>query len=599
MENTILPGFTYSEDPNLNASINRAFSFAKKEASNPVGMISTNQGIEALNKAKTTEANLTPSPKTETTPSVPTKATPTKVRLLNPNTMQEISFEDAGVNRKTIEDYIGSGYQVAEASGNIPSWLNTAGDPTAKAQRNLNTAREERDAAVEQLKNLNVDADPALNTLLTGITSLWDSRIADMERSNIGRKSAIATTGVRIGSQFTGGQGGMFGGVIAEEERQGIQRISALQAEKMAALAEARNAYKNQKWSEYSKLVDIAEKKYTSQLNEVKELNNKVAEQNKLLTDQIKQEKERTYKEFTKPVQDIIAEAAKNGAPEGIITAIEGAKSLSEAVKAAGGYLQTGSGMVAEYNFYKRDAESRGLFPLSFDEYQTRDANRKVSLARAAQPVAGTNLTSQQQAVFNRIVDKYNSSEAIKALDRASSLKSIIQNVKDNPNSAAGQLNLIYAYIKGLDTDSAVREGEIDLVRSINSYLDKFQLSLERVASGKPVTEKVALEIANEASKLISAIEETAKRKRAVFDAQAKQNGDAVYGAWKGFRDTLEQQGSLTDELNSTAQESKKIVDDFITSRPDMAETISGLYEVEGATDETILEYLRANGLIQ
>ena len=183
--------------------------------------------------------------------------------------------------------------------------------------------------------------------------------------------------------------------------------------------------------------------------------------------------------------------------------------------------------------------------------------------------MAGTELTTQQQAVFNRIIDKFNASEAIKAMDRASKLRDIIAEVEKNPNSPAQQLNLIYAYIKGLDTESAVREGEIDLVRSINSYLGKFQLAFEKITSGKPITAKVALEIANGSKTLINSIENTAKRKTAVFDAQAKQNGNAVYGAWKGFRETMEKsQFNIGDEIINSEQEAEYNLKNYIQNNP-------------------------------
>jgi len=206
-----------------------------------------------------------------------------------------------------------------------------------------------------------------------------------------------------------------------------------------------------------------------------------------------------------------------------------------------------GTGIVGEYNFYKADQRARGLPTVGFDEYQTLDTNRKRSIAAAAN-VAGSDLNTIEAAVFNKIVDKYNASPAIKALDKANMLKNIANEVLADPSNATSQLALIYSYIKGLDTDSAVKEGEIDLVRSIQSYLNTFQTSLERVTSGKPVSTDAATKIANGSLKLIESIENTAKRKEADFKAQAKVNGTKVLGAWDDYRTSAQE---YKDELSN------------------------------------------------
>lgn len=268
-------------------------------------------------------------------------------------------------------------------------------------------------------------------------------------------------------------------------------------------------------------------------------------------------------------IEKMVVDLGKTGAPNEVIDLVSNSRSVAEAVKNAGEYLVTGSGMVSEYLYYKRQAESAGQIPKSFEDYQNEDANRKKSIA-AAGVTAGTDLNSKELAVFNRIVEEFNASEAIKALDRASRLNDILTEIEEDPNNASQQLNLIYAYIKGLDTDSAVREGEIDLVRSINSYLGKFQLAFERINSGKPVTGDVAKQIASSARTLIESISQTANRKKAVFDAQAKQNGTNVYSAWKSFSDAASTSyADLASTMVVTEEEAKGKVIQYGSDNPD------------------------------
>lgn len=153
--------------------------------------------------------------------------------------------------------------------------------------------------------------------------------------------------------------------------------------------------------------------------------------------------------------------------------------------------------------------------------------------------VEGTPLSTTQVNTFNRFAEKLNSSEAIKALDRANNLQNIVAAVKQNPAGASNQLALIYSYIKGLDTDSAVREGEIDLVQSIQPYLRKYQTAFERVTDGKLINEKTALEIANGAETVINSIRSTARNKIASFDEQARRNGTNFYNEWTQYTQSV------------------------------------------------------------
>jgi len=161
-----------------------------------------------------------------------------------------------------------------------------------QADTDLTNAKAERDAATTKLKNIDVSNDPALQQSLANISAQWNTRIADMERINKSREAAITTTGIRLGSRFTGGAGGMFGSIISEEERQGVSRIAGLEAQKHGALLSATSAYREQKWTEYAKFVDLAETKYKDQVAEVNKLNEAQVAQDKIIQERLKQERQ-------------------------------------------------------------------------------------------------------------------------------------------------------------------------------------------------------------------------------------------------------------------------------------------------------------------
>jgi hypothetical protein len=451
-----------------------------------------------------------------------------------------------------------------------------------KAEDSRNKVVDDRSKAYDSLAIANTAATQAsINTLRT----TYNITRQEMQEANAKTAKGAQTVALRTGQARYAPDS--TAKVIEGIQMSGLKNLQNLDAKYVSAVAEAESALSQKNYTLAKEKYDEMYKAKNDTLTEIRKQQDEVRK--------IADEWRKNQKEEEKSISDIAKDAAKNGASGETIDSIMNSGSLAGAIKTAGSYLQTGSGIVAEYMFYKRDSEARGVVPMDFDDYQTRDANRKVSLASAATG-AGTNLNSKEQAVFNKIVDKYNASEAIKARDRASNLKEIVAAVEKDPENAASQLNLIYAYIKGLDTDSAVREGEIDLVKSIDSYTGKFQNEFDRIGKGRSIRPEVAKQIAQGAKDLIATITKTAERKEAVYRAQAKQNGNNVYDAVDGFFASV---GETYGDLVNEGLEAKQTVDTYIQSNPADAENIAKMYEVEGTTDEDVLDYLRSKGKIK
>lgn len=189
------------------------------------------------------------------------------------------------------------------------------------------------------------------------------------------------------------------------------------------------------------------------------------------------------------------------------------------------------SGAPAEYEYYKKQEEAAGRTPISFNEYQNQDANRKAIIQKI---VDGTNMSQQQINTFNSIVNKYNQSPLVRALDRTPVLKSTIEQVRKDPTSGPSQLNLVYSYIQALDTyQSSVREGELNLVNSIDSKTGKLQNYIQQIQNGQIVRPDVIKEIADAAENIVNTIDSAAKTKTKSFAAQADVSG--VGDAWTKF----------------------------------------------------------------
>jgi hypothetical protein len=232
-------------------------------------------------------------------------------------------------------------------------------------------------------------------------------------------------------------------------------------------------------------------------------------------------------KETRTQIYNLALGLAQNGASSALISQLLNSPNLDTALQAA-----VQSGLIAP--------TEDGGFTLSAG--QTRyDANGNVIAARADKPGGGgfgTGIsfgTATEANIFNGIVNKYNADPIIQASNRANALDFYIQQIKANPASAGNQLNLIYSYIKGLDTDSAVREGEIELVRSIQSYAQSAQNAIERITQGKPVAAQTALELASGAEKIVEQLRAAAQRQQQKYTSQANANPGSISNAWQQY----------------------------------------------------------------
>ena len=216
----------------------------------------------------------TPLPKTE----------PPKITFLNENN-QRTDLTGEAITPEAYQNLLNQGYFAIESSGNLPSWASVGDITSGRAQVQLQQAKKEKDDLIAGMSKFMV-SDETLNNQIQSISALYDTRIRDMEDINRRRTESVKTLGVRLGSRYTGGEGGMFGGIITEEERQGANRITELQAKKQEAITEAKEAARTKNWSVYEKMITQAENAYKEQKDTVVEMNKKIIEQNKKIQEQ-------------------------------------------------------------------------------------------------------------------------------------------------------------------------------------------------------------------------------------------------------------------------------------------------------------------------
>lgn len=408
--------------------------------------------------------------------------------------------------------------------------------------------------------------------------------LVKQQTANANREGGVLVANARYGTALSTNAGNQYNQAVTD----GVSKMADLQAELNDAVNKITQAFQDQNYkaadaafdqiisaqNAQTKVLDDVQAKQTAALKELNEHNAQVAK-DKAAAEQKKQEDISKYK----------LEAYKNGAgtDSAVSQALEAANSIEEIAAVAGDYLQSASGIIGEYNLAKRQGYSG-----SFRDYQNEDANRKVRIAAASQAaIEGTDLNTKDRAVFNSIVDKNNASPAIKALDTIQTLKNSVAAVKANPQASADQLWLMYSFIKGLDPNSAVREGEITLANNLNSFGDKVELFKDKIMNREILTRKASLDIADTAEKIVKSIEDTAATKRKSLLAQARQNGTNVF---KAATDYVNEVQSIPTVIQQNENLDQKVTS-YGDEHPEFRAQIVKMRK-EGMTPQEIYEFL-------
>lgn len=278
-------------------------------------------------------------------------------------------------------------------------------------------------------------------------------------------------------------------------------------------------------------------------------------------------------------IRSLMAAAAKGNATTEQLNDMKAALDAHDyagAVKAAGDTTIEFSAAGKEYNDYKRIATQNGQPVIGWDEYQNRDANRKARVAAAGASIAaGTNMNTKQQAVFNTLIQRQNTSPLLMALDRAVILKDAIANAKANPSDGYTQQNLAYSYVQALDTyNSAVREGELSAVSNLDSLQGKFTNNIEKINNGQYARPEVILNMANSAQLLYNSIKNAAELKKNNFKATAISNGiGEQYDEWDNTVSNLNKKTIGEQALDEHSKVQSMSDDDLINGMSNTTST--------------------------
>lgn len=402
----------------------------------------------------------------------------------------------------------------------------------------------------------------------------FQSLIDEQARTNIGAKGLGNIRGYQTGSAEYDPtfQTKTIGSIVTA----GLNKVADLNSQMAGAVAKLELAFRDNKisaikdaWSIYQ---DANAKRQDTIAETLKQTQSKIKEgQDKIA-------------EAQKQNDELLVELSKNNAPNEVLDAVNNAPTLAEKVKAAGEYLQTGTGIVGEYAYYKKQAQAAGQTPVDFNTYQNMDANRKVSIARAG--VAGTggggiygNLDYRTANAVLAAANKFGDSPIVKKYNEMIAAANMIAGVDPNTTNPAEHQAVIYNFAKALDPDSVVREGEYATVKKYSqSLISKYGGEIRQAVAGTGFLSPQA----------IMAIQEASKNRIAAYEPQynsLKQNTKVKINSLAG-KDVADDVLIDYEEGLSSGSTS----DQLIRSEADAQKRVEQIYETRANEIDTILE---------
>jgi hypothetical protein len=309
----------------------------------------------------------------------------------------------------------------------------------------------------------------------------------------------------------------------------------------------------------------------------------------------------------TDSINAVALEASKNGASPSILQAIQGAKTYSDAIAAAGDSLQSATGTLGDYLQYKKDTIAKGLVPSDYQTYKDaqdkKAANLKVSEASAiayaqakakaqADKEAGV-LSSSQQTLLTGTETRMQNNPIVKNFDQVSSQYVVVNSVPNGTTDPVKQEALMLAiaqiYVPGAKTVRGVLSAlkPEDMQSGVwNKLNDAEQIFSTKGSLSPDAVNSLKADASTIYNQNKSAYDSLRSETVNTLKARGIDNPDAY----------------LTNLSNVTRVDPKSSVNDYIASLPKDSpdvESIAKMYEVSGATDQQIYDDLKARGKIK
>lgn len=259
--------------------------------------------------------------------------------------------------------------------------------------------------------------------------------------------------------------------------------------------------------------------------------------------------------------EDLLKTLKLNSAPSGVVQKTIQAIAtggLAAGLKEAGVYAQGGgTGIIGEYNYYKAQAEAAGQNPVDFNTYQNMDANRKAKVAAAS--VAGSaGLTTTQANLATKLSDDYE--QRSKDFYTIRDAYNKIVSAAKNP-SAAGDMALLFGYMKLLDPNSVVRETEYATAQNAGSIPETIRARYNAAVNAKKLDEAQRKDFVDRSKKVF----ETSKQQQDVLKKDFESRA-VKYGVPTDL--VVRETEALSQELVTSEKEAADNLSAYITANP-------------------------------
>ena len=518
-------------------------------------------------------------------------ATQDEATLNTPTTGNYFAYDQSG---QRVELPVGqpapAGFSTSSPDSSFSTAIETVNDSSGGSIRKLSDGTyaqydnngqmvgKTNELVFNNLKQSN-DLSKRLADIATGTYTLSDSEKAQIESVRAMYQRSIRDT-QNLYNNLSGSQAilqNLYGmgnnaigqGAITGVVEKGIQAVADLTTQMEAKVVEMTQAFKDKNMAALKTAYDTYSKKETDRLAAITKMKDDLS----LISRETQQQKATADAQTDNDIRGLISTATQHGATPEQIQQMQVAlqnHDYAAAAQAGGDTLLTASGIAGEYYTYVRDEQSRGTPKnqiMSFNQYQTADANRKARIA-AAGVNATTGMNPKQTSVFNSIIEHQNKSPLIMAADRASVLKDITEAVSKDPTNSALQVSFIYSMIQALDTyQSAVREGEINLVAGTQGLQEKIQNLPDKINSGTPLNPTAIARYVDVSKKLTSSIDSAAQKKKNVFKAQAISNG--IGEQYTGWDNTITElnRSNVVDKHKENVNSASSASDEDVMNR--------------------------------
>jgi hypothetical protein len=440
---------------------------------------------------------------------------------------------------------------------------------------------------------------------IAALTNMWNAMIDAQRNANDSYVAASALASARAGGQYDPM------GSLAEANRAiqtGLDRVTEFQSQEQAAIAAVQNAFMTNDYNAVTANLAQQEKNQADMLNNLKTVNDSIVKAKDDAQAQANYVATTQYNEVTKPIQDIASAAKANGATDKQVAQIDSAKTVDDALNAAGDLLQTSTNpTIALYLQYKRGLEAQGKPFIDFTSFQKQqnqlDINKAAAIAfaqesaKASADKASGNLTTKQLASVKAANDALDKDPIGKNYSGVVNAYANILAAADSKDPAT-QASMLASFIKMSVPASTTLRGNsqvlsnmfgntlaTSLIKAQTTFDDRGTLNPEDVASIRKAADMMYNNqylTYSSVVKSIAASMDDPEAAKHINDLSQPLNAEVVDLKAK-------------DDVNTFFQSHST---DMWPNGKTAADNIMAMYAIPGTTDTQVFNWLKANGKI-